>query len=108
MGGIRVLRGGVPTLPFSSKYKFYIIDEAHALTRDAWGALLKTLEEPPSHVVFVLATTELDRGPETIVSRCQAFRFKKPSHDVLKALVLDVVKKEGASMTPAGAELVAL
>ncbi len=105
---IRELREGVATLPFASTYKFYIVDEAHALTKDAWGALLKTLEEPPSHVIFVLATTELDRVPETIVSRCQVFGFKKPSHDVLKSLVLDVVKKEGASMTPAGAELVAL
>jgi DNA polymerase-3 subunit gamma/tau len=105
---IRELRDGVATLPFNSKYKFYIIDEAHALTRDAWGALLKTLEEPPSHVVFVLATTELDRVPDTIVSRCQTFNFKKPSHETLKKLVLDVAKKEGASLTPAGAELIAL
>lgn len=105
---IRELREGVATLPFASTYKFYIIDEAHALTKDAWGALLKTLEEPPAHVVFVLATTELDRVPETIVSRCQVYSFKKPSHEVLKSLVLDVAKKEGASMAPAGAELVAL
>jgi DNA polymerase-3 subunit gamma/tau len=105
---IRELREGVATLPFASKYKFYIIDEAHALTKDAWGALLKTLEEPPAHVIFVLATTELDRVPETIVSRCQVFSFKKPSHEVLKSLVLDVAKKEGAGMAPAGAELVAL
>ena len=105
---IRELREGVATLPFASAYKFYIIDEAHALTKDAWGALLKTLEEPPNHAIFVLATTELDRVPETITSRCQVFNFKKPSHEVLKSLVLDVVKKEGASMTPAGAELVAL
>ncbi|MDB5225545.1 MAG: polymerase subunit gamma and tau, polymerase subunit gamma/tau protein [Candidatus Adlerbacteria bacterium] len=105
---IRELREGVSTLPFASQYKFYIIDEAHALTKDAWGALLKTLEEPPSHAVFVLATTELDRVPETIISRCQVFNFKKPSHETLKALVLDVAKKEGTTMTPAGAELVAL
>lgn len=105
---IRALREGVSTLPFASTYKFYIIDEAHALTKDAWGAFLKTLEEPPAHAVFVLATTELDRVPETIVSRCQVFSFKKPTHEVLKSLVLDVVKKEGASMTPAAAELVAL
>jgi DNA polymerase-3 subunit gamma/tau len=79
---IRALREGVATLPFaSSRYKFYIIDEAHALTKDAWGAFLKTLEEPPAHAVFVLATTELDRVPETIVSRCQVFNFKKPSHE---------------------------
>lgn len=105
---IRELRDGVATLPFSSKYKFYIIDEAHALTKDAWGALLKTLEEPPSHVIFVLATTELDRVPETILSRCQVFRFKKPSQDVLKKLVLDVAKKEETVIEPAGAELIAM
>jgi len=105
---IRQLREGVSTLPFNSPYKFYIIDEAHALTKDAWGALLKTLEEPPSHAIFVLATTELDRVPETIISRCQVFTFNKPSHEVLKTLVLDVAKKEGASITPQAAELVAL
>lgn len=105
---IRELREGVATLPFESTYKFYIIDEAHALTSAAWGALLKTLEEPPEHVVFVLATTELDKVPETIRSRCQVFQFKNPSHETLKKLVLDVAKKEGASLTPAGAELIAL
>ncbi|MBX4192362.1 DNA polymerase III subunit gamma/tau [Candidatus Parcubacteria bacterium] len=105
---IRTLREGVATLPFASKYKFYIIDEAHALTRDAWGALLKTLEEPPEHVIFVLATTELDKVPETIISRCQVFSFKKPSHETLKKLVLDVAKKEDASLESAGAELIAL
>ncbi len=105
---IRELRDGVATLPFESKYKFYIIDEAHALTPQAWQALLKTLEEPPEHVIFVLATTELDRVPETIQSRCQTFTFTKPSHDVLKTLVIDVAKREGATMSPAGAELVAL
>lgn len=105
---IRALRDGVSTLPFNSAYKFYIIDEAHALTKDAWGALLKTLEEPPSHVIFVLATTELDKVPETIVSRCQTYSFKKPTSEVLKKLVFDVAKKEGASIEPAAAELVAL
>lgn len=105
---IRELRDGVATLPFNSTYKFYIIDEAHALTKDAWGALLKTLEEPPSHVIFVLATTELDRVPDTIQSRCQVFQFKKPSREVLKKLVLDVAKKEEVRLEPAGAELIAL
>lgn len=105
---VRELREGVSTLPFSSRYKFYIIDEAHALTRDAWGALLKTLEEPPAHVIFVLATTELDKVPETIQSRCQVFRFSKPSQETLKKMVMDVAKKEGASLKPAGAELIAL
>ncbi len=105
---IRELREGVATLPFESAYKFYIIDEAHALTPAAWGAFLKTLEEPPAHVVFVLATTELDKIPETIQSRCQVFGFKNPSHEMLKALTLDVAKKEGATLAPQGAELVAL
>ena len=105
---IRELRDGVSTLPFESTYKFYIIDEAHALTPQAWQALLKTLEEPPSHVVFVLATTELDRVPDTIISRCQTFQFKKPSHETLKKLALDVTKKEGATLSPAGAEMIAL
>ena len=105
---IRQLRDGVSTLPFNSAYKFYIIDEAHALTKDAWGALLKTLEEPPSHVIFVLATTELDKVPETIISRCQVFGFTNPTIEVLKKMVLDVAKKEGAQIEPAAAELVAL
>ena len=105
---IRALRDGVSTLPFNSAYKFYIIDEAHALTKDAWGALLKTLEEPPAHVIFVLATTELDKVPETIISRCQVYSFTKPASEVLQKLVLDVAKKEGASIEPAAAELVAL
>jgi DNA polymerase-3 subunit gamma/tau len=105
---IRELREGVSTLPFSSTYKFYIIDEAHALTKDAWGAFLKTLEEPPAHAIFVLCTTELDRVPDTIQSRCQVFRFKKPNHDTLKKLALDVAKKEGTKLEPAGAELIAL
>ena len=105
---IRALREGVLTLPFASEYKFYIIDEAHALTKDAWGAFLKTLEEPPAHAIFVLATTELDRVPETIRSRCQTFQFKKPSREVLKKLALDIAKKESASLSPAGAELIAM
>lgn len=105
---VRSLREGVATLPFSSKYKFYILDEVHMFTREAWNTLLKTLEEPPAHAIFVLATTELDRVPETITSRCQTFNFRKPSHETLKSLVLDVAKKEGASIAPAGAELVAL
>jgi DNA polymerase-3 subunit gamma/tau len=106
---VRELREGVATLPFASTYKFYIIDEAHALTKDAWGAFLKTLEEPPAHAIFVLATTELDRVPETIKSRCQVFQFKKPSHEVLKKLVLRCCKKRGCKLgARRAAELIAL
>lgn len=105
---IRELREGVSTLPFNSKYKIYIIDEVHMLTKEAWNALLKTLEEPPNHVIFILATTELEKVPETIVSRCQVFVFKKPSLSVLKELVQSVAKKEGFKIDLAGAELLAV
>ncbi len=105
---IRELREGVRTLPFNSKYKIYIIDEVHMLTKEAWNALLKTLEEPPAHVIFIMATTEIEKVPETIVSRCQVFTFKKPSISVLKELVLGVSKKEKFKIDSAGAELVAI
>ncbi len=105
---IRELREGVTTAPFRSQYKIYIIDEAHMLTKEAWNALLKTLEEPPAHVIFILATTELEKVPETIISRCQVFMFKKPTLSVLKELVISIAKKEGFNIEPAGAELVAL
>lgn len=105
---IRELREGVRTLPFNSKYKIYIIDEAHMLTKEAWNALLKTLEEPPSHVIFILATTEIEKVPETIVSRCQVFTFKKPSIAVLKEMVSTVAKKEGFKIEKGGAELISV
>ncbi|KKU81310.1 MAG: polymerase III, subunit gamma and tau protein [Parcubacteria group bacterium GW2011_GWA1_47_8] len=105
---IRALREAVRTLPFDSKYKVYIIDEVHMLTKEAFNALLKTLEEPPSHVVFILATTEEEKLPETIVSRCQSFRFKKPSHATLKKLVETVAKKEGYKVEASSADLLAL
>ena len=94
---IRELREAVNTLPFESTYKVYIIDEAHMLTKEAFNALLKTLEEPPKHAVFILATTEIDKLPETIVSRCQVFTFKKPSQKILKELVLNLAKKKDSN-----------
>lgn len=105
---IRDIRESVNTLPFESKYKVYIIDEVHMLTKDAWNAFLKTLEEPPAHVVFILATTELEKVPETVVSRCQTFTFKSPNLSILKDFALSVAKKEGVTLEPAAAELVAL
>src|SRR3989344_725865 len=104
---IRELRESVATLPFESPYKVYIIDEVHMLTKEAFNALLKTLEEPPKHAVFVLATTETDKIPETVVSRCQTFSFKKPSQAILKDVVLATAKKEGYTIDTAGAELIA-
>lgn len=95
-------------MPFESPYKFYIVDEAHMLTKEAWNAFLKTLEEPPSHAIFVLATTERDKVPETIQSRCEIYSFKQPTRDVLAESVADVAKKEGYTLEPSAAELVAL
>lgn len=105
---VRQLRESVQNLPFESEKKVYIIDEVHMLTKEAFNALLKTLEEPPKHVIFMLATTELEKLPDTIVSRCQTFHFKKPSQKILKALMLDVAKKEGVKLDGAAAELIAL
>lgn len=105
---IRAIRESVHTLPFRSKYKIYIIDEAHMLTKDAWNALLKTLEEPPAHVMFIMATTELEKIPETILSRCETFAFKKPSEKVLKEVVEKTAEKEGFKIESEAAEIIAL
>ena len=105
---IREIRDGVSALPFESKYKVYIIDEVHMLTKEAFNALLKTLEEPPSHALFILATTETDKIPETVVSRCQVFTFKKPNREILKTLVTKVTKKEGFAFETGAPDLIAL
>ncbi len=105
---VREIRENVRTLPFDSKYKIYILDEVHMFTKDAWNALLKTIEEPPDHVIFILATTELEKVPETIVSRCQSFIFNKPTDAVLAGVVNSVAKKEGYTLEEGGASLIAL
>ncbi|MAF59794.1 MAG: DNA polymerase III subunit gamma/tau [Candidatus Pacebacteria bacterium] len=105
---IRELRDAVATLPFSSEYKVYIIDEVHMLTKEAFNALLKTLEEPPKHAVFVLATTEIEKLPETIVSRCEAHTFRKPSQEMLRDMIIDVAKSEGFTLDEPSADLVAI
>jgi DNA polymerase-3 subunit gamma/tau len=104
---IRELRDAVRTHPFSSPYKVYIIDEAHMLTKEAANALLKTLEEPPSHVVFILATTDPDRLPQTIVSRCQKIEFKSPTIEILSKRLIDVAKDEEFNLSKESAELIA-
>ena len=105
---IRELRDAVRTLPFDSKYKVYIIDEVHMLTTPAFNALLKTLEEPPEHVIFVLATTELHKLPDTIISRCQTFTFRKPSnHEVVKQIT-QIAKEEGIKVEKDAGNLIAL
>jgi len=104
---IRALREAVRTLPFESKYKVYIIDEVHMLTKDAFNALLKTLEEPPAHVIFILATTELNKVIDTIVSRCQTYSFKKPTIEILKKVAKDIAKRESFTITDEVADLLA-
>lgn len=105
---IRALTEGVYTLPFASPYKVYILDEVHMLSKGAWNAFLKTLEEPPAHAVFILATTELEKVPETVQSRCQVFEFKKPTSTVLAKMTASVAKKEGYTLAPDAAELIAM
>ncbi|QQG49892.1 MAG: DNA polymerase III subunit gamma/tau [Candidatus Berkelbacteria bacterium] len=91
---IRELRERVNFAPARAKYKVYIIDEVHMLTKEAFNALLKTLEEPPSHVIFILATTELHKVPETIISRCQRYQFRRASTEALVSLLETVGRKE--------------
>ena len=105
---IRELREGAHVLPLESPYKVYIVDEAHMLSRNAWNAFLKTLEEPPAHVIFVLATTERDKVPETVQSRCEVYSFKKPTREILSQAITDVAKKERYSLERPASELIAL
>lgn len=105
---VRELREGVQMQPYSSPYKVYIIDEVHMLTTEAFNALLKTLEEPPSHALFILATTEPEKVPETIQSRCSVFYFKQPTVDMLRDAVLDIAKKEKLEISKSSAELIAV
>jgi DNA polymerase-3 subunit gamma/tau len=105
---IRSLTENIYTLPFESKYKVYILDEAHMLSKGAWNAFLKTLEEPPAHAIFILATTEEERVPDTVRSRTQVFEFKRPARAGLAKLVAEVAKKEAYTLAPGVADLVAL
>lgn len=92
---IRELRENVNFAPVKSRYKIYIIDEVHMVTTAAFNALLKTLEEPPPHIVFIFATTEIHKLPETILSRCQKFFFKKIPSDVVVGHLKHIVEREG-------------
>ena len=96
---IRELKSKVNLVPAISKYKVYIIDEVHMLTTGAFNALLKTLEEPPAHVIFILATTEPHKIPSTILSRCQRFDFKKISESKISENLLKIVSEEKIKIT---------
>ncbi|HVV67238.1 MAG TPA: DNA polymerase III subunit gamma/tau [Candidatus Saccharimonadales bacterium] len=104
---IRDLRDKVFIAPTSAKYKVYIIDEVHMLTREAFNALLKTLEEPPEHAVFILATTDAHKLPETIISRTQRFNFKPGKQDKMIDFLGALAKKEGIKISPEALELLA-
>jgi len=105
---IRALREAVQSLPFESKYKVYIIDEVHMLTKEAFNALLKTLEEPPEHAIFVLATTEFHKLPETIVSRCEVHHFRRPTEHTLKEYLKNIAEKEGYKIDAGAVDLISL
>ncbi|MBI3394419.1 MAG: DNA polymerase III subunit gamma/tau, partial [Spirochaetia bacterium] len=91
---VRELRENVQFPPMHAKRKVYIIDEVHMLTTEAFNALLKTLEEPPPHVLFVLATTELNKIPETILSRCQVFTFRKVQLKIIQEYLKELCRRE--------------
>jgi DNA polymerase-3 subunit gamma/tau len=101
------LREGVKYKPIHSRYKVIIIDEVHMLTREAFNALLKTLEEPPPHTVFIFATTEFHKVPATIMSRCQHFEFKKISQKEIINHLVDITQKEKIKISSSGLNLIA-
>lgn len=105
---IRDIREMVKFAPAEGQYKVYIIDEVHMLTTEAFNALLKVLEEPPGHVVFVFATTEPHKIPATIVSRCQKFDFRAFTVDEIAAQLAKVAQEEGVSIEPEARALIAL
>ncbi|AEX84528.1 DNA polymerase III subunit gamma/tau [Marinitoga sp. 1135] len=104
---IRKIRDSANFRPVHGKYKVYIIDEFHMLTKEAFNALLKTLEEPPEHVIFILATTNLEKVPETIVSRAQVLQFKNITEKDLKKHIISIAEKENKKITEEAAGIIA-
>jgi DNA polymerase-3 subunit gamma/tau len=102
---VRELRETVRYTPARDRHRIYIIDEVHMLTPEAWNALLKTLEEPPAHVVFLFATTEYRKIPLTIMSRCQHFEFKKIAHSEMLSHLKTIAEGEGIEVQPAALDL---
>jgi len=104
---MRELLDGVPYLPVQARTKVYIIDEVHMLSNSSFNALLKTLEEPPEHVIFIFATTEIRRVPVTILSRCQRFDLKRVPPEKLIAHLARIAEAEGASIDEGGLQMLA-
>ena len=105
---VRALRESVKFMPVEGHKKVFIIDEAHMLTTEAWNALLKTIEEPPAHVMFIFATTEIEKLPVTIVSRCQRYTFRRITSDDIAQRLSYVAEQEGFGLDPAAAQLIAV
>jgi DNA polymerase-3 subunit gamma/tau len=99
---VREMRENLKFQPLSSRYKIYIIDEVHMLTREAFNALLKSLEEPPAHVIFIFATTETHKIPATILSRCQCYDFRRISIRAIADNLSKIAQLEGIKITPRG------
>lgn len=104
---VRDIKDEIVFTPAELRHRVYIIDEVHMMSGSAFNALLKTLEEPPEHVVFILATTELQKLPSTIVSRCQRFDFRRLTFDTIVARLLKIAQEEKIALTPEGARLIA-
>jgi len=104
---IRELRERVTVAPTSLKYKVYIIDEVHMLTREAFNALLKTLEEPPGHAIFILATTDVHKVPDTIVSRCLRFHFRPIDHEGITNHLSNIAKNESIKIDDSALQIIA-
>lgn len=104
---MRELREAIRFAPSSLTYRVFIIDEAHQLTKEASNALLKSLEEPPSHAIFILATTEANKMLATIVSRCQRFDFLKLTHEEIISSLADIAKKEGIAIEKPALQIIA-
>lgn len=104
---IRELRENVKLTPVSSRYRVFIVDEAHMLSMAAWNAFLKTLEEPPPHVIFIFASTEKNRFPPTILSRCQQFEFHRMSYEEVVARLRQLLASESFQMEEEGLALIA-
>jgi DNA polymerase-3 subunit gamma/tau len=107
VGDMRELLDGVRYRPVGARYKVYIIDEVHMLSTSAFNALLKTLEEPPAHVKFIFATTDIRKVPVTVLSRCQRFDLRRIDIETLTRLYADVAKAEGVEVAPAALALIA-
>src|SRR4029450_7791145 len=101
------LRQNVAVRPSRARFKIYIIDEVHMLTKEAFNALLKTLEEPPEHVKFIFATTEGQKVPATITSRCQRFDLRRIPAKAIAEHLLAIAEKENILLEPGAAEAIA-